>query len=205
MEWNRIAIRGLQNVYNDEAKQIDEQILRLVQQRKSVAEGQQLFPDPEMIQQWSAELGLELSEISLVLGSLNESVPRRHFWEEPGELRGVLPIMKTTRDGDFEYALTHSMQYENLSILSVEIKCLTATVESVSIEAPLTLAILGEAEYEVQMHGGRGGGAQVEMRFLIWPPLPEALDSIEFSLVPDGRGLRRPRHKEVTLDKRIDF
>lgn len=205
MEWNRIAIRGLQNVYNDEAKQIDEQILRLVQQRKSVAEGQQLFPDPEMIQQWSDELGLELSEISLVLGSLNESVPRRHFWEEPGELRGVLPIMKTTRDGDFEYALTHSMQYENLSILSVEIKCLTATVESVSIEAPLTLAILGEAEYEVQMHGGRGGGAQVEMRFLIWPPLPEALDSIEFSLVPDGRGLRRPRHKEVTLDKQIDF
>ena len=205
MEWNRIAIRGLQNVYNDEAKQIDEQILRLVQQRKSVAEGKQLFPDPEMIQQWSAELGLELSEISLVLGSLNESVPRRHFWEEPGELRGVLPIMKTTRDGDFEYALTHSMQYENLSILSVEIKCLTATVESVSIEAPLTLAILGEAEYEVQMHGGRGGGAQVEMRLLIWPPLPEALDSIEFSLVPDGRGLRRPRHKEVTLDKQIDF
>lgn len=205
MEWNRIAIRGLQNVYNDEAKQIDEQILRLVQQRKSVAEGQQLFPDPEMIQQWSDELGLELSEISLVLGSLNESVPRRHFWEEPGELRGVLPIMKTTRDGDFEYALTHSMQYENLSILSVEIKCLTAAVESVSIEAPLTLAILGEAEYEVQMHGGRGGGAQVEMRFLIWPPLPEALDSIEFSLVPDGRGLRRPRHKEVTLDKQIDF
>lgn len=205
MEWNRIAIRGLQNVYNDEAKQIDEQILRLVQQRKSVAEGKQLFPDPEMIQQWSAELGLELSEISLVLGSLNESVPRRHFWEEPGELRGVLPIMKTTRDGDFEYALTHSMQYENLSILSVEIKCLTAAVESVSIEAPLTLAILGEAEYEVQMHGGRGGGAQVEMRFLIWPPLPEALDSIEFSLVPDGRGLRRPRHKQVTLDKQIDF
>lgn len=204
MEWNRIAIRGLQNVYNDEAKQIDEQILRLVQQRKSVAEGKQLFPNPEMIQQWSAELGLEL-EISLVLGSLNESVPRRHFWEEPGELRGVLPIMKTTRDGDFEYALTHSMQYENLSILSVEIKCLTAAVESVSIEAPLTLAILGEAEYEVQMHGGRGGGAQVEMRFLIWPPLPEALDSIEFSLVPDGRGLRRPRHKEVTLDKQIDF
>jgi hypothetical protein len=205
LEWNRIAIRGLQNVYNDEAKQIDEQILRLVQQRKSVAEGKQLFPDPEMIQQWSDELGLELSEISLVLGSLNESVPRRHFWEEPGELRGVLPIMKTTRDGDFEYALTHSMQYENLSILSVEIKCLTAAVESVSIEAPLTLAILGEAEYEVQMHGGHGGGAQVEMRFLIWPPLPEALDSIEFSLVPDGRGLRRPRHKEVTLDKQIDF
>ncbi|KHL92111.1 hypothetical protein QW71_30875 [Paenibacillus sp. IHB B 3415] len=195
----------MQNVYNDEAKQIDEQILRLVQQRKSVAEGKQLFPDPEMIQQWSVELGLELSEISLVLGSLNESVPRRHFWEEPGELRGVLPIMKTIRDGDFEYALTHSMQYENLSILSVEIKCLTAAVESVSIEAPLTLVILGEAEYEVQMHGGRGGGAQVEMRFLIWPPLPEALDSIEFSLVPDGRGLRRPRHKEVTLDKRIDF
>ncbi|AIQ39172.1 hypothetical protein MKX70_02640 [Paenibacillus sp. FSL R7-0312] len=205
MEWNRIAIRGLQNVYNDEAKKIDEQILRLVQQRKSVAEGQQLFPDPELMQQWSNDLGLELSEISLVLGSLNQSVPRRHFWEEPGELRGVLPIMKTTRDGDFEYALTHSMQYENLSILSVEIKCLTASVESVSIEAPLTLAILGEAEYEVQMHGGRGGGAQVEMRFLIWPPLPEALDSIEFSLVPDGRGLRRPRHKEVTLDKRIDF
>lgn len=205
MEWNRIAIRGLQNVYNDEAKQIDEQILRLVQQRKSVGEGKQLFPDPEIMQQWSAELGLELSEISLVLSSLNESVPRRHFWEEPGELRGVLPIMKTTRDGDFEYALTHSMQYENLSILSVEIKCMKETVERISIEAPLTLVILGEAEYEVQMHGGRGGGAQVQMQFMVSPPLPEKLDDIEFSLVPAGSGLKRPRYEEVTLDKQIDF
>ncbi|AIQ56088.1 hypothetical protein PBOR_03255 [Paenibacillus borealis] len=196
----------MQNVYNDEAKQIDEQILRLVRQRKEVSGGKQLFPDTELLQQWSTELGLELSEISLVLGSLNESVPRRHFWEEPGALLGVLPIMKTTRDGDFEYALTHSMQYENLSILSVEIKCMKETVERISIEAPLTLVILGgESEYEVQMHGGRGGGAQVQMQFMISPPLPEKLDDIAFSLVPAGGGLRRPRYEEVTLDKQIDF
>ena len=200
-----MAIRGLQHVYNDEAKKIDEQILRLVQQRKSVAEGKQLFPDPEMLQQWSDELGLELSEISLVLGSLNESVPRRHFWEEPGELRGVLPIMKTTRDGDFEYALTHSMQYENLSILSVEIKCLKETAERISIEALLTLVIRGKTEYEVNIHGGRGGGAQVQLHFMVSPPLPEKLDDIEFSLVPAFGGLARPRYKEVTLDKQIDF
>ena len=206
MEWSRSALRGIPNVYNDEAKQIDEQILGLVRQRKSLSDGKRLFPDPEILQQWSVELGLELSEISLVLSSLNESVPRRHIWEEPGALLGVLPIMKTTRDGDYEYTLTHSMQYENLSIVSAEIKCLKATTERISIEAPLTLAVLGGDEYDVQMHRGHGGSAEVQMQFMVSPPLPEVMDSIEFSLIPAGSGgFTRPRYKEVTLDKQIDF
>lgn len=200
-----MSIRGIEHVYNEEAKQMDEQILRLVQQRKVVSGGKQLFPDPELLQQWSAELGLELSEISLVLGSLNQSVPRRQFWEEPGALVGVLPIMKTTRDGDFEYALTHSMQYENLSMLTVEIKYLKETAERISIEALLTLVILGKTEYEANIHGGRGGGAQIQLHFMVTPPLPEKLDDIEFSLVPAFGGLPRPRSVEVTLDKQIDF
>jgi hypothetical protein len=198
-----MEMRGV--TYNDEAKRIDEQILRLVQQRKAVSAGNQLFPDTETLQQWSTELGLELSEISCVLGSLNESVPERQFWEKPGALIGELPIMKTTRDGDVEYALTHSMQYENLSMVSVEIKCLKETVEPVRIQAPLTLVILGKTEYEVFIHGGRGGGAQIQLDFMISPPLPEKLEDIEFSLVPVFGGSTPPRYEEVILDKQIYF
>lgn len=201
-----MTVRGVEeNMYNEEARQIDEQILRLVQQRKAVSGGKQLFPDPELLQQWSAELGIESSEISLVLHSLNQSVPRRQFWEEPGALVGVLPIMKTTRDGDIEYALTHSMQYENLSMLMVEIKYLKDAAERISIEAPLTLVIKGKTEYEVFIHGGRGGGAQIQIHFMVTPPLPEKLDDIEFSLVPAFRGFTRPRSVEIILDKQIDF
>ncbi|WNS41647.1 hypothetical protein [Paenibacillus sp. MMS20-IR301] len=205
MEWSRSALRGIPNAYNEEAKRIDEQILGLVLQRRAVSGGKRLFPDPEVLERWSEELGMETAEISLVLSSLNETVPRRHFWEEPGELCGVLPLMKTTRDGEFEYTLTHSMQYEHLSIVSVEVKCLKQTAEPVSLQAELTLAILGQEEYEARMHGGRGGGSQLQMQFMVSPPLPDLPDSVEFSLIPAPRSFLRPHREEIILDKQIDF
>ncbi|MEK8211186.1 hypothetical protein [Paenibacillus sp. FSL L8-0463] len=205
MGWSRMPLRGIPNDYNDEARVIDEQILRLVQQRKALSGGRGLFPEEEAMNQLAAESGLEVSEISLILSNLNEARPRRHFWDEPGPLLGVLAIMKTTLDGDFEYMLTHSMQYEKLSIVTLEIKCLKEMVERVHINPMLKLAVLSETSYEVENHGANGGGAHVHMQFMISPPLPEDLSTTQFSLVPGSSRFQRPAFEEVKLDKQIDF
>ncbi|MGN7764559.1 hypothetical protein [Paenibacillus sp. 22594] len=205
MGWSRMPIRGMQNEYNDEAKRVDEQILELYRQRKSVSGGKNLFPDPETVEQWSVQLGLEASEIRFILSNLNEARPRRHFWEEPGALLGVLPIMKTTLQDDAEYTLTHAMQHEKLSIVTLEIRYLKETVGHVNVNAELMLAVVGDTDYEIDGHGAHGGGAHLQMQFMVSPPLPEEISSVEFSLVPGSNRFIRPIREEVILDKQIDF
>ncbi|CQR52313.1 hypothetical protein [Paenibacillus riograndensis] len=205
MGWSRVPIRGMQNVYNDEAKQIDEQILELFRQRKAVSGGKGLFPDTETIEEWATRFELQPDEITFILSSLNEARPRRKFWEEPGVLRGVLPIMQTTLQDDVEYTLTHALQHEKLSIVTLEIKYLKETVGQVSINPLLTLAVVGDTDYEIDGYGARGGGAHFHMQFMVWPPLPEDLSFVEFSLVPASNRFMCPIREEVFLDKQIDF
>ncbi|MBW4085054.1 hypothetical protein [Paenibacillus sp. S150] len=205
MGWSRVPIRGMQNGYNDEAKRIDEQILRLFRERKAASGGKGLFPDMETIEKWASELELEVAEITFILSNLNEARPRRHIWEEPGILLGVLPIMKTTLEGDAEYTLTHAMQYEKLSIVTLEIKYLKETVGHVHLDPRLTLSVLGAAEYEVDSHSGNGGGAHLNLQFRVAPPLPQDIGSIQLSLVPGSSRFIGPRYEEVVLEQPVAF
>ncbi len=205
MGWGRMPIRGMQNEYNDEAKQIDEQILELYRQRKAVSGGKGLFPDTETIEEWATRLELQPGEITFILSNLNEARPRRHFWEEPGALLGVLPIMQTTLQDDAEYTLTHALQHEKLSIVTLEIKYLKETVGHVNVNAELMLTVVGDTDYEIDGHGARGGGAHLQMQFMVSPPLPEDLSFVEFSLVPASNRFMCPIREEVILDKQIDF
>lgn len=136
---------------------------------------------------------------------LDGQSPERQVWDEPGAFIGELPIRKAARAGDFEYVLTHSMQYENLSIVTAEIKYLKETAEPLQIVAPLILAILGGTEYEVFIHGGRGGDAQLQLHFMVSPPLPEQPGELEFSLIPAFEGFPHLHPAGVILDKQIKF
>ncbi|MRN55564.1 hypothetical protein [Paenibacillus monticola] len=205
MGWSTSALRGIPNDYNDEAKKIDEQILGLIQQRKAISGGKRLFPEQEVLEQWAAKFDLELNQISLILSSLNEGLPRRHFWDEPGLLLGVLPIMKRIVTEDFEYVLSHAMQHEKLSIVTLEIKYLKETTDQVHIRPTLDLVVLSDTEYEVTRNHGHGGGGQIQMRFMVSPPLPNDLTSVEFSLVPGSDRFMGPSYEEIKLDKQIDF
>lgn len=131
-------------------------------------------------------------------------------WEDRGPLIGVLPIMKITRDGEYQYMLTHSMQHEKLSIVTAEIKVLNESAEYIHIEALLALVVKGKDRYEAKIHGGRGGNGETQLYFIVTPPLPEDLEGIEFSLLPAFTEVPRlndgaVRTVSVRLDKPIDF
>ncbi|WP_339317694.1 hypothetical protein [Paenibacillus sp. FSL R10-2734] len=205
MGWSRIPIRGVVNEYNDEVKKIDEQILSLIQERKAITGKKRFSPESELLEEWAARFEMDTSQIVKYIHSLNEAVPRRKYWEEPGLLLGVLPIVKRTVLEDCEYTLTHAMQYEALSIVTVEIKYLKETVEHVHLRAALTLEIMSERTYEIQPHGGHGGGANTQMQFLISPPLPTDLADVYFSLIPGEDRMIGPAMTEVILDKQVDF
>ena len=132
---------------------------------------------------------------------VDEQIP----WEQRGPLIGVLPIMKTTRDGEYLYTLTHAIQHEKLSIVTAEIKVLNKSAEDIHIEACFSLVVTGMERYEAKIHGGRGGNGETQLYFIVTPPLPEDLKGIEFSLVPAFAGAPRQNAASVRLDKPIDF
>lgn len=132
-------------------------------------------------------------------------VDEQFVWEERGPLIGVLPIMKITRDGNYVYMLTHSMQHEKLSIVTAEIKVLNKSAEYIHIEAFLTLVVKGKNRHEAKIHGARGGNGESRLYFSVSPPLPEDLEGIEFSLVPAFAEVPRLNAVAVRLDKAIDF
>lgn len=204
MGWSRMPIRGVYE-YNAEVKKIDEQILTLIQERKAITGKKRLSPESEILEDWAARFDMDTAQIVRYLHSLNEAVPRRQYWDEPGLLLGVLPIVKRTLIEDCEYTLTHAMQYEALSIVTVEIKYLKEAVGHIHLRTALTLEVLGEAEYEVQPHGGHGGGAYTQLQFLISPPLPNDLETVEFSLIPGDERMFGPAMTEIILDKQVDF
>lgn len=205
MSWSRIPLRGIPNEYNDEVKNIDEQILTLIQQRKTITGSNRFFPEGELLEEWASRFEMDTIQIAQYLHSVNGAVPRRKFSEEPGLLLGVVPIVKRTIFEDCEYILTHAMQYEEFSIITVEVKYLKETVGSVHLRTALTLEILSETVYEVQQYGGHGGGAHTQIQFLISPPLPTDLETVEFSLIPGLDRMIGPQIIEILLDKQVDF
>lgn len=193
------------NDYNAEAEVIDRQLLELVKQRKALSAGKPLAPGMEILDRWAAEFEMEPVEISVLLNNFNKKAMLRHFNPEPKLLQGVLPIMKRTVDGEFEYMLSHAMQYAENSIVTLEIQYLKLSDERIQIRPALDLVVLGAEPYEVNTTRSGGGGSEIQMQFIVSPPLPEDLSAIEFSLVPGEDSFMGPSYREIKLDKQVDF
>ncbi|MFE4713681.1 MULTISPECIES: hypothetical protein [unclassified Paenibacillus] len=201
MGWGEF--RTIPSHYNEEVRAIDEHILGLVQQRREFAGGKRAVPAPEQMQVFAKQFGLELEQVAMILSGLNDRV-QPIFWPEEEEVVGVLPILQKTSQDHCDYSLTHAMQYESYSVVTVEIKYRQKESGNVQLQPNLTLAIIGEREYTVQRHGSRGGGTHAQLQFVVIPALPKELNGIEFSLVPEAMFLEN-KIKEINLNRQVDF
>ncbi|MFC5648521.1 hypothetical protein ACFPYJ_05145 [Paenibacillus solisilvae] len=202
MAWSELRI--IPNEYNEEVKHIDEQLLTLFKERRRLTAGRRFFPWPELIKEWAVTFELEETYISGFIQQLQESTAPA-FPNEKGDVTGVLPLMKRVVTNEAEYILTHAMQFEQVSEVSVEINYKLQAEANVRIRPNLHLEIIGgDRIYSVRRHGAGGSGIQTHMQFLISPPLPSALDDLQFSLVPSL--VHREREiRTVVLNQQIDF
>lgn len=203
MAWSEF--RPVPNAYDEEVQEIDERIFEAIAARRERTKNGRFYPSREKIAGWSARYGLEEAQIHWFLQHLQEKNVRR-MPDELGALRGVVPIMKRTVADDCEYLLSHAMQHEHGSLVTLQIRYLAEDASEVQmLRANLMLEVTGgDAPYGVRRQGNRGGGPQTEMQFLIWPPLPEAPDGIAFSLLPSAV-FAESKGREVTLERQVDF
>jgi hypothetical protein len=200
MAWSELY--RVPNEYNEAMRKIDESLLQLLTERKSLAKGKRFYPDKEILQEWSTRFGIEIPQINWLLNSLNENYPVMP--NEPGDLEQVIPIMKKTILGDFEYTMTHAMQHQNSSIVSIEIKLLLLDMPISNFRPQLQLDVIGNQNYRVMRNGSRGGGGQMQLSYLVIPRLPDNLQDLHFALIPYASPMET-LPKEVILDQEVKF
>lgn len=68
MGWSEF--RAIPFEYNDEVRQIDEQLLRLVAARKKITEAVQYHPPQEIVDEWVISLDMKEEDLRYVLRSV---------------------------------------------------------------------------------------------------------------------------------------
>ncbi|MBP1994395.1 hypothetical protein [Paenibacillus eucommiae] len=201
MAWSEL--KSVPNEYNDVIKAIDENILKLLMERKGISNGRRFFPPNEIVSAWAVEFDLDIPQINGLIHSLTESSTIT-LPNGPGKLINVLPIMKKSAIDGFEYEITHSMQHENGSIVFIEINQLNEDENTGHVRPKLLLDVNGEQEYSVHGKGAHGGGGHTQLSFMVIPRLPDGIEELKFRLIPYAHPMEA-RPKEIILDKEVSF
>ncbi len=201
MGWAEFGL--LRNDYNEEFKAIDDKLFSLLQERKTKANGKRFFPPYELMEEWAKQYDMDISQINWFFHSINEG---RHSYipDGPGELLNVVPLMKKAIIGDFQYLLTHSMQHQNGSMITLEIEIIDKEQIIGLVRPHLMLEVIGKEEYQVSRHGSHGSEGQSQVQFLVTPRLPDQMEGISFVLVPYAMPMEEPP-KEVVLNSEVIF
>jgi len=195
----------VKNEYNEEFKWMDEEVLKLLYKRKAIAKGKRFFPPVELMEEWAEKYEMNTPEISWIMHQLNDGSRPFYGPDEPGELLGVLQIMKKSTLGNFDYLLTHSMQHEHASIVTLEINYKYKDEENIGHIIPhLILQVSGPVDFTVRKNGSRGGGGNTQLQFAVSPRLPDDLSNIHFALIPYAAPMEFPP-KEIVLDDEVLF
>jgi hypothetical protein len=194
--------QSIPNEYNDVLKSIDESLLKLINERKSLSKGKRYYPSKEIMQEWATTYEIDIPQISWLMHSLNGN-NQPVFPNEPGGLIKVVSLMKKSIHEGVEYLITHSMQHENGSIVNIEIR--SENMDNPGhIRPKLLLDVKGNIEYLVRRHSARGGGGQSQLSFLVSPRLPDDIKQVKLALIPFENPIEMPP-KELVLDKEIFF
>ncbi|WP_238162607.1 hypothetical protein [Cohnella sp. AR92] len=174
--------------YEERLHAIDEQLCRLLKQRKELSNGNPGFPPSEAIARWAAENNLYEDFLNSMFGMLrNESFFKPQV--EPTGFRMHIPVLKSCEQGSFYFTLTSVRQYRNASVVTLYIDWDVNDGEEPMIASrkrqhyELTI---GEP-YDCRFDTGGSGAGSGHYNYVISPPLPDNLEGIEFIFTEFGR------------------
>lgn len=203
MGWTEFG--KVEQSYNESFRNMDENLLKMLNERKKLANGKRFFPPVEQMEEWAKNYDMELAQISWFMHSLQDGSTPFRMPKGPGELLSVSPIMKKTQMDDFHYLLTHAMQHEHGTIVHLEIKHIHND-EGIGHIRPQLMLHIDDKEnfYHVNRDRGHGSGGKTELSFLVSPRLPDDMSKVNFALIPYSMPMELPP-KEVILNKEVRF
>lgn len=173
--------------YDERLKEIDEEICRLIDQRKVVT-NEPSMPTEELILAWAQKYGFYEDFLNGLFGHI---LAEKYFHPQitPRGFVKNIPILASFTQDKLFYALTSIRQYENASLVNLSIDHESFDED----ETPLAHTIIGHnlslevvdtegTKYHCQNQGGGGFDGHTAFQFLIAPPLPENLQRIRLKL-----------------------
>lgn len=165
--------------YDERLFSIDEQLCALLKKRKDTSNNPG-FPTEEAIKNWAIKYDLYEDYLSSLFGSLRlEDFFRPRV--KPTGFRKHLPVLKSVEIIDRFYSVTFIRQYENASVISLNVDWDGTDESSIDIHHhhrnSFELFLLGE--YDCRADGGRGSTGTNTHNFIVSPPLPDDISGLQ--------------------------
>jgi len=171
---------------------IDEQICELLAKRKERSDDNSGLPGLELISTWCEQYGLNIEKTRNIFASMSsEHSFLSHEQVEPTEFQRFVPILKSVKLESILYAVTYMKQYENASVVYIDIE-LNSAEENVRLEfSGCELYI--SPEYQCRHSGASGHAKGMQQSFVVTPPLPDDVTGFGFKLTV------RPHRDEMKI------
>ena len=168
--------------YDQQLLTIDDQLCKLLKQRKELSNNNPGVPPVESISKWAEKYGVYEDLLNSLFWLLrNEESFRPKV--EPINFRRHLPVMKAVEKGDRLYSITFIRQFDNASVVYLTIDWDAPNnldhleeIRSSRYEGAFHLYI--NENYDCRSTGGRGAGGHSTQKFVISPPLPDDLTGL---------------------------
>lgn len=169
--------------YDEKFEIIDDQICQLIEKRKELSKDKPGFPTKKYIEVWSEKYGFEEEFLNTVFSNfLNENLYKHKV--EPKNFLKSIPILKAFEKEDVYYFVTLIRQFENASVVELNIsdKVIGDASEWDHPEENLELSIQAkDKEFDCINNGGGGIPGSITNTFIVTPALPD--DISEYNLV----------------------
>lgn len=179
----QIRFEAPTDYYDERISETDEQICRLIKQRKELFDNNPGFPTKNYITDWSKKYDFEELFLNYVFADfLNEEFYKPAI--EPKNFQKNIPVLKAIEKKDTFYSVTLVRQFENVSVVHFNINS-NATDESSEWDHTefkhYKLSIKSEdTQFECRNEGGGGNSGNHSYTFIVSPALPDDVSQYNF-------------------------
>ncbi len=174
--------------YDERLKEIDEEICKLIEQRKAAFDNPG-FPTDELITTWAKKYDFYENFLNGLFGHLLAEEHYAPAVEPKGFVKNI-PVLKSYTKDELFYTVTFIRQYENASVvnLTMDHEFFENALEDDIFNPTLALKVEDGAgtKYTCQNRGGSGFSGHVSFQYVISPPLPEKLTDVKLIFVEEG-------------------
>lgn len=184
--------------YDENIYHIDEQICKLLKQRKEFSNNNPGYPPFEYIEKWAITFDFYEDYLKSVFGAL---MKEEYFKPrvEPTGFRKHIPVLKSLEQGEFFYTVTSIRQYTNASVITFNINW-DVKNESVNSKTHTHFELYLGANYDCRMDTGGSTSGHSSFNYVVSPPLPDDIKGIEFIFSEFSRPfMNRPTGKEIRI------
>lgn len=185
--------------YCESIAMIDEQICDLISKRNEISGNNPGFPNLALISAWCRRHDLNEDLVRRVFATLyNERLLKPLVI--PTGFRMFVPVLKSAKANDALYMIPYMRQYENASVVCVEIE-VGVDVGNSRIEQSPQVELFISPTYECRPDRGHGQDRMIQREFVVVPPLPDDVTELEFRLDVKPRRFCQPQSRPLAVNE----